>query len=88
MRKEVYEFIISNEDYRKFIREQPIWYRKLMRNPTVTEDFALAALEYYRKTIPHKVAKFQNQVSMASFMIDILQSMGSSSSTTTEEASD
>lgn len=80
MRKEVYDFLQTEEDYRRFIREQPIWYRKLMRNPNLTEEFSLAALEFYQKTIPHKVAKFQNQVSMASFMLDILQSMANTSS--------
>lgn len=75
MRAELIEFVRSNEDLQKYIREQPYWYRKLSRNPNEKEAFELAAMQYFKKTIPDKVAKFQNQLSVASLMIDMFQYM-------------
>ncbi|MEI4803061.1 YlbE-like family protein [Bacillus sp. NPDC077411] len=75
MRTELIEFVRSNEDLQKYIREQPYWYRKLSRNPSEKEAFELAAMQYFKKTIPDKVAKFQNQLSVASLMIDMFQYM-------------
>lgn len=75
MRRELVEFLQSREDLQKFIREQPHWYRRLSRSPDERETFELAALQYYRKTIPDRVAKFQNQLAMASIMIEMFQYM-------------
>lgn len=77
MRQELYEFIQSNEDLQKFIREQPIWYRKLTREPVNVEEFELAMMRHYKKTIPDRVDKFQNQIQMASFLVEMFKSMRS-----------
>lgn len=75
MRKEVQDMIAANEEIKKFIREQPHWYRKLSRNPKDTESMQLAMMNHYQKTIPHKVAQFSNSVQMASMMLGMFQSM-------------
>lgn len=75
MRKEVQDMIAANEETKKFIREQPHWYRKLSRNPKDTESMQLAMMNHYQKTIPHKVAQFSNSVQMASMMLGMFQSM-------------
>ncbi|MBY0598444.1 YlbE-like family protein [Bacillus bingmayongensis] len=75
MRAELMEFIKADKDLERYIREQPHWYRKLSRSPEEKEAFELAALQYYKKTIPDKVAKFQNQLAVASIMIDMFQYM-------------
>ncbi|WP_028398892.1 YlbE-like family protein [Ectobacillus panaciterrae] len=75
MRRELMEYVRSQEDLQKFIREQPYWYRKLSRNPEERDTFELAAMQYYRKTIPDRVAKFQNQLAMASIMVEMFQYM-------------
>ncbi|MDG4655810.1 YlbE-like family protein [Ectobacillus antri] len=75
MRKEIMDYVQSQEDLQKFIREQPYWYRKLSRSPDERDNFELAALQYYQKTIPDRVAKFQNQLAMASIMVDMFQYM-------------
>jgi YlbE-like protein len=90
MRKDVLDFLKSDEDYIKFIRQKPKWYRKLSRNPELIEEFRLASLEFFGKTIPQRVDKLQNQVQMASFMIDMFhvlkeqQSQSTSDDSTTE----
>lgn len=75
MRTELLNYIRSDKDLERYIREQPYWYRKLSRDPGEKEAFELAALQHFKKTIPDKVAKFQNQLSVASLMIDMFQYM-------------
>ncbi|MBO9130290.1 YlbE-like family protein [Bacillus sp. 165] len=75
MRQELVEYMQSKEELQKFIREQPQWYRKLSRNPHDREGFELAAMHYYKKTIPDRVSKFQNQLTMASIMLEMFQYM-------------
>lgn len=71
------QFIQADQDLKRFLREQPIWYRKLARNPKDFEAFQIAALHYHKKTIPHQVEKFSNGVQMASMMISMFQAMNS-----------
>ncbi|KZZ82974.1 MULTISPECIES: YlbE-like family protein [Bacillaceae] len=75
MRQEIQEYIQSKPEITKFIREQPQWYRKLSRNPQALEEMNLAMMNYYQKTIPHKVAQFSNSIQMASMMLGMFQSM-------------
>lgn len=75
MRKEVQDYIRANKDRQRFIREQPQWFRKLSRNPKDLESLDIAMMNYYQKTIPHKVQQFSNSIQMASMMIAMFQSM-------------
>lgn len=79
MRPEIREYISQNQELQKFIREQPQWYRTLTRNPNFINTFEIAALHYYKKTIPHQVEKFSNGVQMASMMISMFQAMNAQS---------
>ncbi|AZB42811.1 hypothetical protein CEF21_11175 [Bacillus sp. FJAT-42376] len=75
MRKEIQDYIQSKPEITSFIREQPQWYRKLSRNPQAQEEMNLAMMNYYQKTIPHKVAQFSNSLQMASMMLGMFSSM-------------
>ena len=75
MRKDVWDYINNNSQLKKFIREQPGWYRKLTRNPHQLELMEIAALNYYKRTLPHQVDKFSNGVQMASMMMSMFQAM-------------
>ncbi|SFA75917.1 MULTISPECIES: YlbE-like family protein [unclassified Bacillus (in: firmicutes)] len=75
MRTDVMDYINQQKDLKDFIREQPQWYRKLMRNPHDLQAFEIAALNYHKKTIPHRVEKFTNGVQMASMMFHMFQAM-------------
>lgn len=75
MRKDVQEYILANEERIRFIREQPYWYRKLSRNPNELDSMEIEMMNYYQKTIPHKVQHFSNTIQMASMMIAMFQSM-------------
>ncbi|ALC80947.1 MULTISPECIES: YlbE-like family protein [Bacillus] len=75
MRKDVQEYIMSDKERRRFIREQPYWYRYLSRNPGDLPSFQLAMMNYYEKTIPHRVNQFSNGIQMAQMMIQMFHSM-------------
>lgn len=75
MRKEVSEYLENQKDLKQFIREQPLWYRKLSRNPYDLQAMEVASLHHYKRTIPHQVEKFSNSVQMASMMFHMFQSM-------------
>lgn len=75
MRKEIQEHIRANKERQTFIREQPHWFRKLSRNPNDLESLEIEMMNYYQKTIPHKVQQFSNSVQMAQMMIAMFQTM-------------
>lgn len=77
LRTEIVEYLNQQPDLRKFIREQPMWYRKLTRNPHEIQYFEISSLQYYKKTIPDRVEKFSNGVQMASMMMSMFQAMNS-----------
>jgi hypothetical protein len=75
MRRDVLEYIENQKDLKQFIREQPIWYRKLSRNPFDLQALEIESLNYYKKTIPDQINKFSNNVQMASMMYHMFQAM-------------
>lgn len=75
MRKEVMDYIKQQKQLEQFIREQPIWFRKLSRNPNDLKEFEMKSLHFYGKTIPHQVEKFTNSVQLANMMLSMLQAM-------------
>jgi hypothetical protein len=79
MRIDVYTYLQKNKELIEFLREQPIWYRKLSRDPSQIEKLEIAALHYYQKTIPHQIEKFSNGVQMASMMVSMFKIMNDQS---------
>lgn len=77
MRKEVMDYIKQQKQLEQFLRQQPIWYRKLSRNPNELQAFELMSLHFYGKTIPHQVEKFTNGIQLANMMLSMLQAMNS-----------
>ncbi|WP_077617705.1 YlbE-like family protein [Bacillus sinesaloumensis] len=75
MRKETYDYIKRQKKLRSFIRENPIWYRKLSRNPAEYNSLESEAKIYFKQTVPHKVQKLNQSLEMASFMLQMYQGM-------------
>jgi hypothetical protein len=75
MRNDIMNVIRSNQEYTRYLRDQPYWYRKLTRNPSSLTEFDTSSREYYRQTIPHKVADFSQKLQMAQMMISMFQVM-------------
>ncbi len=74
MRREVLEYLQGQKDLKRFVREQPLWYRKLSRNPYDLQKLEIESLHYYKKTIPDQVEKFSNSVQMAQMMFTYVSS--------------
>ena len=75
MRKEIYNYIISKRDLHRFLREQPIWFKILTRDPGAIKRFEKAAMKYYKKTIPDRVERVSMATQMASMMLSMFQAM-------------
>lgn len=75
MRQSIIHVIQMDEDLHRFLREQPIWYRRLSRNPDEFSEFKRQAKAYYRKTLPDKVAKISNGMQMATMMLSMFPMM-------------
>ncbi|XYY60431.1 YlbE-like family protein [Bacillus velezensis] len=77
MRKEVQEFISADEERKRFIRRRPVWYRRLARKPDDLNSFQLDMMNFYEKTIPHRVSQFSNGIQMAQMMMQMVHAMRS-----------
>ncbi|MEH7383916.1 YlbE-like family protein [Bacillus sp. JJ1521] len=75
MRQETYEYLKSKKQLRTFVRQNPIWYRKLSRNPRDFRGLEIEAKTYFKQTIPHKVQKMNQSLEMASFLLQMYQGM-------------
>jgi len=75
MRSDVYEYIQANYDLKRFLREKPIWYRYLSRNPGQLENMHIDMMHYYKKTIPHKVSSFSQSLQLVSMMLGMMDAM-------------
>lgn len=75
MRADVLQYIYNQQDLKQFIREQPLWYRKLTRNPFEINKLEVHAMNHYEKTIPHKVQRFSSGAQMASMLLGMFQAM-------------
>lgn len=80
MRRDVMEYISSQPQLKQYLREKPIWYRRLSRNPNDLQAFEIAFLHDSKKTIPHQVEKIANGVQMVSMMMSMFQAMNSTDS--------
>ncbi|WP_019242431.1 MULTISPECIES: YlbE-like family protein [Bacillus] len=76
MRQDLYEWIKGNEDQLKYLRLQPIWYRRLMRNPHEIEKLGTESVYHFEKSIPQRVSQLTNGVQVASMMLNMIQTMG------------
>lgn len=75
MRKQLVELILSDHELKQFLRAEPLWFRKLSRNPHEVHSFQYAAKQYYHRTLPQKVDKISNSIEFASMMFQMLEAM-------------
>jgi hypothetical protein len=75
LRQDIYSVIEKSEDLKNYLRLQPIWYRKLMRNPQLLASMETEATYFFKKSIPHRISKFSDGVQIASMMMSMFQAM-------------
>lgn len=75
MRKDVYEYIVAKPKLHQFLREQPIWYRRLARRPLDVKEMEKQMPQYYKQTLPHKVQNVVQTIEMANMMMAMMKLM-------------
>lgn len=72
MREEVQAYLSTRPDLNFFIRNQPVWYRRLSREPYALKECELASKQFFGQTFPQKVDRFQNQLNMVNSMLAMM----------------
>lgn len=75
MQPNVYKYLENREDLIKFIRMNPIWYRRLTRYPDQLEQLEKEAKYFYGKTTPQKLDRITNQMQMLNMFLQMAQAM-------------
>lgn len=77
MRNEIKAHLDSRPDLLRMVREEPYWYRMLSRDPENIYKLEEQAKQYYGKTIPQKLGRFNQQLQMIQMLLMMTQGMGS-----------
>ncbi|MDQ0206472.1 YlbE-like family protein [Alkalicoccobacillus murimartini] len=84
MRPDVIQLLNENEEFRNFVRQNPSWYRKLSRDPSVLQTLEKEANYFYGRTFPQRVERMQSNLGLAMMMMEMLK-MGQDTVTQTQE---
>ena len=57
----------------RFIREYPIWYKYLNRNPDLFKDMIMDMKEKYKLTTSDKINNTLNSINMLKTFLDVLK---------------
>ena len=57
----------------RFIREYPIWYKYLNRNPDLFKDMIMDMKEKYKLTTSDKINNTLNNINMLKTFLDVLK---------------
>lgn len=57
----------------RFIREYPIWYKRLNRNPDLFNDMILDMKEKYKLTTSDRINNTLNSINMLKTFLDVLK---------------
>lgn len=73
VRKEVYDRIRSSPELHHYLRMNPVWYRRLGRDPEMVEKMVQESKVYYGKTISQRVDQIHKNMNFAMMMIDMMR---------------
>ncbi|UTR15210.1 YlbE-like family protein [Salipaludibacillus sp. LMS25] len=73
MRKDVLDKIKLDPQLHHYLRLNPIWYRRLGRQPESLHDMRKQAKVFYGKTFPQRVDQINKNMQMAMMMIDMMK---------------
>ena len=57
----------------RFIREYPIWYKRLNRNPDLFNDMIMDMKEKYKLTTSDRINNTLNSINMLETFLDVLK---------------
>lgn len=70
----IYHDLKNDQELLVFIRNQPIWYRYLSRDPLQWEAFKQEAKKWHGKTLRQRTEKLSNQVKMLHLLYELTKS--------------
>ena len=73
MTVEVQLKINSDPRLSSFIREYPIWYKRLNRNPDLFKEFVLDMKDKYKIKTSDRINKALNNIGMVQAFLDVLK---------------
>ena len=65
--------INSNINYQRFIRENPIWYKILNRDPLEFKNFVLEVKDKYELTVTDRLNKMLDNISTLQTFFEVLK---------------
>jgi len=65
--------INSNPNYQRFIRENPIWYKILNRDPLEFKNFALEVKDRYELKVSDRINKMLDNINTFQTFLDVLK---------------
>ena len=65
--------ISSDPTLTRFIREYPVWYKYLNRNPDLFNNMVRDMKEKYKQTTSDRINNALNSISMLQSLIDVLK---------------
>lgn len=65
--------INSDLKLKRYIRENPIWYKRLNRNPLLFKDFTMEMKDKYKLRTSDKINKALDNISMMQAFLDVLK---------------
>ena len=65
--------INSDPRLKRFIREYPIWYQRLNRNPNLFREFTYDMKDKYKIKTSDKINRTLNNISMLQAFLDVLK---------------
>ncbi|MGO4887906.1 YlbE-like family protein [Anaerobacillus sp. MEB173] len=75
MRKDIQNYLANRPDLKQFMREQPIWYRRLSRNPSAIQSMEQQANVYYGRTFPQRIERLQNNINLTMMLLEMVRNM-------------
>ncbi|WP_017727174.1 YlbE-like family protein [Halalkalibacterium ligniniphilum] len=73
MRREIVQAMITQPELRRFVRQHPIWYRRLSRDPSLLAEMEKEANLFYGRTFSQRVEKFQQNLGLAMMLVEMLR---------------
>ncbi len=68
------QYILNNNIYlKKYLREHSEYYKKIIRHPEFIEELNELMRKEYKLTIPDKLEKLKNDISLFSSVMDVIK---------------
>ena len=65
-------YLQKNPNLKRFLHENPIFYKNLNRDPNFIFELEKLMKQKYKLTLPDKIDNFKNKLDMLNTFIDIL----------------